>query len=107
MAVSFTPVQISVSQSNKVAPVCLWVLRVWEIVPPAGQKRLEWSLLTNHPVNTFDDVYKVVCRYEKRWVLEKYHKCLKTGMGIESFQFTSTDRLEPAIALTSIIAIAL
>jgi len=45
--------------------------------------------------------------YEKRWVIEEYHKALKTGMNIEGFQFTDTSRLEPAIALTSIVAVTL
>ena len=107
MAVSYGAVQLKVSRSKKAAAVCVWVVRVWEVNPPAGQERLEWFLITNHPIHTFEDAYEVVGWYEKRWVVEEYHKCLKTGMSIESFQFTSTDRLEPAIALTSITAITL
>jgi len=107
IAVSCGSVQLKVSRSKKVAPVCVWIVRVWEVNPPVGQERLEWFLITNHPVNTFDDAYEVVGWYEKRWVVEEYHKCLKTGMSIESYQFTDTDRLEPAIALTSITAITL
>jgi hypothetical protein len=45
--------------------------------------------------------------YEKRWVIEEYHKCLKTGMNIEGYQFTEEARLQPAIALTSITAVTL
>lgn len=107
MAVSCGPVQLKVSRSKKAAPVCVWVVRVWEVNPPVGQERLEWFLITNHPVHTFEDAWDVVGWYEKRWVVEEYHKCLKTGMSIECFQFTDTDRLEPAIALTSITAITL
>ena len=107
MAVSSGPVQLKVSRSKKAAAVCVWVVRVWEVNPPAGQERLEWFLITNHPTQTFEDAYEVVGWYEKRWVVEEYHKCLKTGMSIEDYQFTDTDRLEPAIALTSITAITL
>jgi hypothetical protein len=107
MSVSCAPVQLKLSRSKTAAPVLLWIVRVWEKNPPADQERLEWFLITNHCVTTFEDAYQVVGWYEKRWVIEEYHKCLKTGMSIEGFQFTDTDRLEPAIALTSIIAITL
>lgn len=107
MAVSSSPVQLRVSRSKTATQVCVWVVRVWEVNPPVGQERLEWFLITNHPVQTFEDACEVVGWYEKRWVVEEYHKCLKTGMSIEGYQFTDTDRLEPAIALTSITAITL
>ena len=45
--------------------------------------------------------------YPLRWGTEEYHICLKNGMSIEDCQFTDTDRLEQAIALTSITAITL
>jgi hypothetical protein len=40
-------------------------------------------------------------------VIEEYHKGLKTGCQIESPQFTSEDRLQPAIALISIVTLTL
>ncbi len=45
--------------------------------------------------------------YERRWVVEEYHKAQKTGCRIEDMQFTTTDRLEPAIALLSVVAVTL
>jgi len=107
MAVSFAPIQLKVSRSKTSSPACVWIVRVWEVNPPADQERLEWFLLTNHPVTTFEEANEVVGWYETRWVIEEYHKCLKTGMSIEGYQFTDTRRLEPAIALTSITAITL
>jgi hypothetical protein len=107
MEVSFGEFQIRTSRSKKTPTAKLWVIRVWEANPPHGQERLEWLLITNHPIASFDEAYEVVGWYERRWIIEEYHKCLKTGMSIESFQFTSTQRLEPAIALVSITAITL
>lgn len=111
MAVSFTAVRIC-PPAEKVgnhgnAPLPMWVVRVWEVDPPAGQERLEWFLLTNHEVKTFEDAYEVVRWYECRWVIEEYHKGLKTGCKIESPQFTCEDRLQPAIALISIVTLTL
>ena len=59
MAVSAAPIQVkpprdkSGDYANE--PLPLWVLRVWEVSPPSGQERLEWFLLTNHPVDSFGD----------------------------------------------------
>jgi hypothetical protein len=107
MAVSAAAVSLKSSKAKTTAVMELWVVRVWEVEPPCGQERLEWFLITNHPVVTFADAWQVTSWYETRWVIEEYHKCLKTGMSIESYQFTDTERLEPAIALTSVTAITL
>ena len=107
MAVSATAVSLNISRAKSATPIEIWVVRVWEVKPPLGQERLEWFLITNHPVGTFEDAWQVVEWYEARWVIDEYHKCLKTGMNIEGYQFTDTDRLEPAIALTSVTAITL
>ena len=111
MAVSFAPVRIC-PPAEKVGihgndPLPMWVVRVWEVDPPVGQERLEWFLLTNHEVKTFEDAYHVVGWYECRWVIEEYHKGLKTGCKIENPQFTCEDRLQPAIALISIVTLTL
>jgi len=107
MQVSAVPVSLKTSKAKSAPTIDIWVVRVWESNPPCGQERLEWFLITNHDVTTFEDAWQVVGWYETRWVIEEYHKCLKTGMKIESYQFTDTDRLEPAIALTSVTAITL
>ena len=43
--------------------------------------------------------------YACRWIVEEYHKVMKTGRGIESVEFTAEERLRPAIALVSVVAI--
>ena len=107
MQVSAAAVSLKTSKAKSGRTIDIWVVRVWEANPPHGQERLEWFLNTNHEAKTFKDAWQVVEWYEARWVIEEYHKCLKTGMSIESYQFTDTDRLEPAIALTSVTAITL
>jgi len=88
-------------------PLPLWIVRVWEPNPPRGQERLEWFLLTNEPVETFEDAWRVIGWYECRWIVEEYHKALKTGCGIENPQFELQSRLQPAIALISVVALTL
>lgn len=108
MAVSYAAIQIKPSKGKKNQPAMkVWAIRVWEVDPPAGQERLEWILITNEPVNNFAAAYRVVGWYECRWIIEEYHKGMKTGCRIESVQFTSEERLQPAIAVLSVVTLTL
>lgn len=88
-------------------PLMLWAVRVWEVQPPEGEKPLEWILLTNEPVDSVAAAERVIAWYEARWVVEEFHKAMKTGCGIERLQFTTEERLQPAIALLSVVALTL
>jgi hypothetical protein len=89
-------------------PLPLYVVQVAEVSPPPpGEDAIEWTLLTNEPVHGFDDAWRVTGWYERRWTVEEFHKAQKTGCRIEDMQFTTTDRLEPAIALLSVVAVTL
>jgi transposase-like protein len=88
-------------------PLPLWVVRVWEANPPRSQSPLEWLLLTNEPILSFTAARRVIGWYECRWVVEEYHKALKTGCQIEDLQFAHESRLEPMIALLSVVALTL
>jgi len=88
-------------------PLPLYVVCVSEVKPPKGEKPIEWILLTNEPVLTAEDAQRVVAWYERRWIVEEYHKGMKTGCQIEDLQFTAVERLEPAIALLSAVALTL
>ncbi len=88
-------------------PLPLYVVQVTEVAPPAGEKAVDWMLLTNEPVLTFEDAWRVIGWYERRWIVEELHKAKKTGCQIEDMQFTTLGRLEPAIALLSVVAVTL
>jgi hypothetical protein len=110
MAVAYAPVQIRQSKCKGAKdrqPLTVWAIRVWEVDPPEGQERLEWILLTNEPVNNFTAAYRVVGWYECRWIIEEFHKGMKTGCRVENPQFTREERLQPTIALLSIVTLTL
>ena len=88
-------------------PLPLYVVQITETDPPAGEKAIDWMLLTNEQTQTFEDAWRVTGWYERRWIVEEYHKSQKTGCQIEDMQFTTTARLEPAIALLSVVATTL
>ena len=88
-------------------PLAVRVVRIWEPETPAGEEPLEWILLTNVPVDDADDARETIARYERRWIVEELHKGMKTGCGIETFQFDTVEAVEPAIAVISAVATAL
>jgi hypothetical protein len=88
-------------------PLPLYAVLLTEVHPPKGEEPIEWLLLTNEAVKKFDDAWRVASWYECRWIVEEYHKGMKTGCGIEELQFTAVERLQPAIALLSAVALTL
>jgi hypothetical protein len=88
-------------------PLQAWIVVAREIDPPPGAEPIEWLLLTNVPVNKLEDALERIRWYECRWIIEEYHKVLKTGCGIEQMQFTTEARLQPAIALIAVTAVQL
>lgn len=111
LKLSFTPVVLDLpgkrSGDYPHAPLDLWAVRVWEPRPPTGVEPLEWILLTNVETSTPDEARQRVAWYECRFVIEEYHKGMKTGCGIETLQFEHVGRLEPAIGVLSVLTIRL
>jgi hypothetical protein len=109
--ISFTPVQLALPGKRlgdyARLPLDLWAVRVWEPNTPAGEAPLEWILLTNVAVTTAADAEQRVDWYERRPIVEEYHKGMKTGCKIEALQFATTGRLEPAIAVLSVVTTTL
>lgn len=64
-------------------------------------------LYTSLPVDSFADAKEIIAAYQKRWTIEEWHKCLKTGCRVTGRQLQTRERLEPLIALLSIQAVRL
>jgi hypothetical protein len=84
-----------------------WVVVVEEIDPPADAEPIECVLLTTVPVESFGDAWEVIGWYENRWLVEEWHKALKTGCRLESRQLQSVDRLLPLAGVLSVVAVLL
>lgn len=89
------------------AALPLYLVQVEEVAPPPGEEAIAWVLLTNEPVQQLEDAQRVVGWYKLRWIIEEHNKAMKTGCGIEDMQFCTTARLEPAIALLTVVATTL
>jgi len=85
----------------------MYVVQLREFNPPPGVEPLHWVLLTSEPVRTFVDALGIIGYYEKRPVVEEYHKALKTGCRLEARQYRTAARLERVTAVLSIVAVRL
>lgn len=83
------------------------VIEVKEIDPPRGQKPLHWVLYTSHPVTCREEALAVIGYYERRPLVEEFHKALKTGCRIEDRLYETAARWENLTGFLSIVAVRL
>ncbi|MDQ3009326.1 MAG: hypothetical protein M3X11_01280 [Acidobacteriota bacterium] len=83
------------------------VVRVWEASPPPGAEGLEWILLTDWVVENYAQALEVALVYSTRWLIEEFHKTLKTGNKAEALQLETAEALFAAIAIKSVVALRL
>jgi hypothetical protein len=94
-------------RESGVTEIPMWVVEAREVNPPRGVKALQWVLLTSEDVRKFDDAWRIISWYEKRPLIEEYHKCLKTGCRVEERLYQSGESLAPVIGLLSVLAVRL
>jgi hypothetical protein len=82
-----------------------YCIRVWETKP--GKDALEWLLFTTLAIDTLDQALEYIRWYSLRWLIEEYHKALKTGCAIEQCQLTSAHALKNILAFLAIVAVRL
>ena len=78
-----------------------------EVDAPKGVDPIEWVLYTSVPVASLEDAMVIVGYYEKRWLIEEWHKVMKTGMRVEARQLKTSERLEAMMGLMSVAAVRL
>jgi hypothetical protein len=89
---------------HELPPVAVWAIWVHEDDPPVQTEALDWILLTTVPVTTTAEALERVDWYTCRWVIEVWHKVLKSGCLIERRQLASAANLQRGLALFSVIA---
>ena len=92
---------------QRLAGMSINVVHAREVNPPAGADPIHWVLLTDWPVATMAQAMRVIKAYAQRWLIEEYHKALKTGTGIERSQLTTARRLGSLLAILAVVAVRL
>jgi hypothetical protein len=88
-------------------PVAMNVVYVVEVDAPADATPISWVLLTSLPAKTFEQAWTVIEYYELRWLVEEYHKALKSGCRVTARQLKTAGRLEAMVGLMSVAAVRL
>lgn len=112
LEVSFTKVilrapQVAGQSPGSRPPIVCTAVRIWEPNPPAEVKPLEWVLLTDLQVNSFEQACEIAQIYATRWLEEEFHKALKTGMAAEAMQLITAHEWFAAVAMKSVAALRL
>jgi hypothetical protein len=88
-------------------PIEMNLVRVREVDAPADGEPIEWLLWTSLPADSLDAAWVVIEDYESRWLVEEYHKALKSGTQVKARQLQTASRLEPLVGLLSVVAVHL
>jgi hypothetical protein len=75
------------------------VVRVFEPAPPEGQTPIEWLITTSEPIDTAEQVLRIIDIYRRRWLIEEFFKALKSGCLFEERQLQEREALLLAFVL--------
>ncbi|MEI7881766.1 MAG: IS4 family transposase [bacterium] len=85
-------------------PLPMFAVYAVETNPPEGVEPVEWMLLTNLAVTTFDQACEKIRWYSLRWRIEMYFKVLKSGFNVEMCRLEHANRLIKYLAVMSVVA---
>jgi hypothetical protein len=91
-------------KSERLPQLTLWGVLAREADPPAGEEPIEWLLLSSLPVTHLAEACERVQWYSCRWLVEIYHKVLKSGCRIESRQLETVFNLKRYLAVDGVVA---
>jgi len=83
------------------------VVQARELEAPAGEEPIHWIVLTSLAAERFAEARRVIARYAKRWVIEEFHKALKSGTNVEKSELETADRLQALVAVLVVVAVRL
>ena len=77
------------------------------LTPQWGVNHYHWVLWTSLSVESFEEAWLILGYYELRWLIEEFHKALKTGCRLEHRQYQTAHSLESLAGLSSVPAVRL
>jgi hypothetical protein len=89
---------------EKLPPLSVNIVQALEENPPADAQPVHWVLLTSWPISSFCEVRRIIMSYGRRWLIEEYHKALKTGVGIENSELSTARQVRNLLGILAILA---
>ena len=84
-------------------PVEVTAILCVELNPPESEEAIEWLLITDLLITTFEEAHEKIQWYASRWQIEIFFKVLKSGCTIEKLQLTE-ENFSAALSFYMIIA---
>lgn len=105
LSVRFCAVVLEAPQGKRaLGNIRLWAVHARERRAPTGVEAVEWMLLTTMEVRSFEQACEKLDWYTKRWLIEVFHRTLKTGCRIEDRQLGTVPRIENCLAIDMMVA---
>ena len=83
-------------------------LPLWLVISRMGKGREPWYLLTNEPIQSVDDAWRIVLAYARRWLIETTFRYNKSELALESPRLWQWDnRLKLLLMVTLVYAFLL
>lgn len=100
--IRYAKVDVKMPANKKGDSVSLYYVGCQEANNDQG---LSWHLLTSEPVTSKSEAERVLTYYEKRWLIEEFHKAWKSGgTQVEDLRMQRKDNLEKMIVILAFIA---
>lgn len=77
---------------------------VEEVGGPGDGTDVSWLLITSLPIETVEEILRIIDYYVARWMVEIFFRTLKTGCRVEDIQLETNHRLKNCLAFYKIIA---
>lgn len=121
------PASPSATRNSQTSPsVRIWVIQASEAVPSSASEEdsnqpsarqeeggkpsasastpVSWTLISTQPISSSAMAWEMVQHYTRRWMVERLHYTLKSGLRAEKLQFDDAQSLTKALALLYIVA---
>lgn len=85
-------------------PQPVWLVCAREAEPPPGQEAVDWTLISTTPATTLQEARHLVTLYTRRWLIERLHFTIKSGLDAEELRMDDAHSLKNALALYYMVA---
>ncbi|MGR6833999.1 IS4 family transposase [Aliivibrio wodanis] len=100
--IRFAPITVQIPSNKRGNPVELYYV---SCIEQGTTKGLCWHILTSEPIITKKQAATILECYERRWLIEDFHKSWKTGgTQVENLRMQSKENLEKMVVLLAFIA---